>query len=53
VKGEPSYVAQLRVFLAAVRDGAPFPTTAQDAVVTIRLIDDIYRAAGLPLRGSG
>jgi predicted dehydrogenase len=51
VKGEASYVAQLRAFLAAVRDGAPFPTTPRDAVTTMRLIDDIYRAAGLPLRG--
>jgi predicted dehydrogenase len=52
VKGEPSYVEQLRVFLAAVRDGTPFPTTPRDAVVTMRLIDDIYRAAGLPPRGT-
>jgi predicted dehydrogenase len=51
VKGEPTYNAQLRAFVAAVRDGAPFPTTAEDAVVTMRLIDDIYRAAGLRLRG--
>jgi predicted dehydrogenase len=52
VRGEPSYVAQLRAFVAAVRAGEPFPTTARDAVVTMRLIDDIYRAAGLPLRGT-
>jgi predicted dehydrogenase len=52
VKGEPSYDAQLRAFVAAVRDGAPFPTTPRDAVVTMRLIDDIYRAAGLPPRGT-
>jgi predicted dehydrogenase len=52
VHGEPSYDAQLRAFVAAVRDGSPFRTTARDAVVTMRLIDDIYRAAGLPLRGS-
>jgi predicted dehydrogenase len=52
VKGEASYDVQLRAFLAAVRDGTPFPTTPRDAVVTMRLIDDIYRAAGLPLRGT-
>jgi energy-coupling factor transporter ATP-binding protein EcfA2 len=52
VRGEPSYDAQLRAFVAAVRDGQPFPTTPRDAVVTMRLIDDIYRAAGLPLRGT-
>jgi predicted dehydrogenase len=51
VRGEASYVAQLRAFVAAVREGAPFPTTPRDAVTTMRLIDDIYRAAGLPLRG--
>ena len=52
VRGDASYVAQLRAFVAAVRDGGPFPTTPRDAVVTMKLIDDIYRAAGLPLRGS-
>jgi predicted dehydrogenase len=52
VKGEASYDLQLRAFIAAVRDGAPFPTTPRDAVVTMRLLDDIYRAAGLPLRGT-
>ena len=51
VKGEPSYDMQLRAFLAAVAEDRPFPTTPRDAVVTMRLIDDIYRAAGLPLRG--
>jgi predicted dehydrogenase len=52
VRGDASYVAQLRAFVAAVRDGTPFPTTPRDAVVTMRLLDDIYRAAGLPLRGA-
>ena len=52
VKGEITYDAQLRAFLAAVNDGKTFPTTARDAVVTMQLIDDIYRAAGLPLRGA-
>jgi predicted dehydrogenase len=51
VKGEASYDMQLRAFLAAVAEDRPFPTTPRDAVVTMRLIDDIYRAAGLPLRG--
>ena len=52
VKGEPSYDMQLRAFLAAVAEDRPFPTTPRDAVVTMRLIDGIYRAAGLPLRGT-
>jgi predicted dehydrogenase len=52
VKGEATYDAQLRAFLAAVREGAQTNLTpAADAVQTMSLIDDIYRAAGLPLRG--
>jgi predicted dehydrogenase len=51
VRGDASYVAQLKAFVAAVRDGTPFPTTPGDAVVTMKLLDDIYRAAGMPLRG--
>jgi predicted dehydrogenase len=53
VRGEPSYVAQLRAFVAAVHDGTEVLTPPADAVVTMRLIDDIYLAAGLPLRGLG
>jgi hypothetical protein len=33
-----------------VRGGEPVPTGADDAVATAELIDDCYRAAGLPLR---
>jgi len=47
---ETTYLGQLRAFAAAVRRGQPFPTTPEHAVVTMGLIDDIYRAAGLPLR---
>ena len=52
VPGEASYTYQLRAFAAAVRDGAPVLTTPRDAVVTMRLIDDVYRAAGLSPRGA-
>jgi predicted dehydrogenase len=51
VRGEASYDAQLRAFAAAVRDGGPVLTPPADAIVTMRLIDDIYRAASLPIRG--
>jgi predicted dehydrogenase len=51
VRGDATYTYQLRAFADAVRTGAPPLTPAEDAVVTMRLIDDIYRAAGLPLRG--
>jgi hypothetical protein len=33
--------------------GEPTVTTPEDAVANMRLIDDVYRAAGLPLRGTG
>jgi predicted dehydrogenase len=52
VGGEPTYTAQLRAFRAAVVDGGRVLTPPEDAVVTMRLIDDIYRAAGMPLRGA-
>jgi len=50
--GDTTFAWQLRAFAAAVRDGAPFPTTADSAVTTMRLIDDAYQAAGLPARGA-
>jgi predicted dehydrogenase len=46
----PSYEYQLDAFADAVLHGKPFPTTADDAVATMRVVDDIYRAAGLPVR---
>jgi predicted dehydrogenase len=46
VPGEPTYDAQLRAFVAAVRRGAPFPTRPTDAVANMRVIDAIYTAAG-------
>jgi predicted dehydrogenase len=47
---QSTYAGQLRAFAGAVLRGEPFPTTASHAVVTMGLIDDIYRAAGLPPR---
>lgn len=46
-----SYDAQLAVFVAAVRDGAPVLTDIDDSRAMMRSIDAIYVAAGLPLRG--
>jgi len=45
-----TYDFQLEAFVAAVEDGASFPTTATDAIRTMELIDSIYLAAGLPAR---
>jgi predicted dehydrogenase len=51
VPGDPTYTYQLRAFAGAVLRGEPFPTTPEDAVTTMSLVDDIYTAAGMPLRG--
>ncbi|MFD9698998.1 Gfo/Idh/MocA family protein [Lentzea sp. NPDC059081] len=45
-----TYAYQLDAFTDAVLHGKPFPTTADDAVRNMTVIDSIYRAAGLPLR---
>lgn len=50
--GDTTYTYQLRAFVAAVRESAPFPTTAADAVANMRVIDAVYQAAGLPLRST-
>ncbi len=52
VRGEATYTIQLRRFAAAVLRGKPTLTPAEDAIVTMGLIDDIYTAAGLALRGA-
>ena len=54
--GDSTYVGQLRAFAAAIAAGpgaAPVPTSAENAVVTMRLIDDAYRAAGLAPHPAG
>jgi predicted dehydrogenase len=45
-----SYTYQLEAFAARVRDGAALPLDADDAVTTMQLIDDCYRAAGFEPR---
>src|SRR5579862_3672102 len=53
VPGETTYTHQLRAFVAAIRgDRGAFPTDAHDGVIGMRIIDDVYRAAGLPPRGT-
>jgi predicted dehydrogenase len=53
VPGESTYTCQLRAFAAAILDRTPVPTSPRDAVVTMGILDDAYRAAGLPIRGLG
>ena len=47
-----TYTYQLEAFVAAVRDGRPFPTTTADSLATLELIDACYEGAGLRPRGS-
>ena len=50
VKGEATYWYQLQAFVAAVRDGAPVLTPPSDSIANMRVIDAVYRAAGLEPR---
>ncbi len=45
-----TYAYQLEAFASAVLRGEPVTTTPQGMVETMRLIDAVYRAAGLALR---
>jgi predicted dehydrogenase len=51
VKGDATYTGQLRAFARWVREGVAMPTDAAHGVANMRVIDAIYRRAGLPLRG--
>ncbi|GAB3888256.1 hypothetical protein GCM10029964_055610 [Kibdelosporangium lantanae] len=51
VKLPDTYTCQLRAFTAAVLSGAPLRTGPDHFVENMWLIDEIYRRAGLPLRG--
>ncbi|HEY5645320.1 MAG TPA: Gfo/Idh/MocA family oxidoreductase [Pseudomonadales bacterium] len=46
-----TYGYQLDAFIAAVEEGAPLLTGADDAVAQMRVVDRCYEAAGLPVRG--
>lgn len=48
---EPTYVHQLRAFTEAVGGAPTNLTPPSDSIATMSVIDDIYAAAGLPLRG--
>ncbi|WP_031481189.1 Gfo/Idh/MocA family protein [Streptomyces bicolor] len=45
-----SYTYQLEAFAAHIRRGAPLPLDAEDALATMELIDEAYRAAGFEPR---
>ncbi|MBS1847667.1 MAG: Gfo/Idh/MocA family oxidoreductase [Actinobacteria bacterium] len=42
-----SYTFQMERFRDAIRDGRPFPSTVDDAVANMTVIDALYRAAGV------
>ena len=50
VSGDTTFTHQLRAFVKAVRGEAKFPTDGAEGVINMRVIDDVYRAAGLPPR---
>ena len=50
--GRTTYDHQLEAFVAAIRDGAPMRTAGDDPVRQMQVIDDLYAAAGLPVRGT-
>jgi predicted dehydrogenase len=53
VPGRPTYEYQLEAFVSAITQGEPVLTGPSDSVANMRIIDAIYRAAGLePRRGS-
>ena len=52
VRGENSYVLQLRAFIQAIRGQSKLNTDPQDAICNMRVIDAIYEKAGLDLRGT-
>jgi predicted dehydrogenase len=51
IPGESTYLLQLRAFVAALQSGRAPITDGRDGVANMAVIDDIYRAAGLPRRG--
>ena len=52
VPGDTTFTYQLAAFVKAVRGEAKFPTDGPEGIANMRLIDDVYRAAGLPPRGA-
>lgn len=50
VPARSTYTYQLDAFAAALRGGAPLPVGVDDAVANMTMIDEVYRAAGLPPR---
>jgi predicted dehydrogenase len=52
IPGETTFTYQLSAFVKAVRGEGKFPTDGAEGIVNMQLIDEVYRAAGLPPRAS-
>ena len=52
IPGDTTFTHQLRAFVKAVRSEAKFPTDGAEGIINMRVIDDVYRAAGLPPRAT-
>jgi predicted dehydrogenase len=52
IAGDTTYTCQLRAFVAQIHGQKSFPTDGAEGVINMRIIDDVYRAAGLPPRGT-
>ena len=52
LRGKPTYEYQLQAFCGAVLRGEPTLTPPADSIANMRVIDSIYQAAGLKLRGT-
>jgi predicted dehydrogenase len=52
VPGDTTFTHQLRAFTKAVRGEAGFPTDGPEGIINMRVIDEVYRAAGLPPRAT-
>ena len=49
---KPTYTYQLEAFAAAVLRDQPVLTPPADSIANMRVIDAVYEAAGLPVRGT-
>lgn len=51
VRGDATYTHQLRAFVDTVRHGTAVPTDPAHGVANMRVIDEVYRKAGMQPRG--